>query len=125
MTVAATEDVLSELIEKLEGASEGSTELSWEIATRVVGLTSHEYPLWMRTDSFDGKDGAICPTPPYTTSIDAALSLVPEGCWWNAGCEDDFTPVASVFGPGIHLHEFGATPALALCIAALRALSSR
>lgn len=66
--------------------------------------------------------------PLYTASVDAALMLVPEGfCWevrkgyvpeatvWQIGCEYDE-------GSGRTLpHAQAPTPAIALCIAALRA----
>ena len=54
---------LDELIARLEAASEGSRELDWELAGRP---------------SFsDGSPDLN--NPRYTTSLDAALSLVPEG----------------------------------------------
>lgn len=66
--------------------------------------------------------------PPYTTSIDAALTLVPEGWQWNIDngihCEDaahawlgNNSPQEIVPGTSGD----AATPALALCIAALKA----
>ncbi len=50
--------------------------------------------------------------PDYTGSVDAALTLVPEGCGWLA-----MGNAAKVGRCPAH----GATPAIALCIAALRA----
>jgi len=63
---------------------------------------------------------------PYTASIDAALTLVPEGCGWeiyNTTC-DQPKVWAKVYGwPGCDeaARANATTPALALCIAALRA----
>ena len=60
-------------------------------------------------------------TPPYTTSLDAAVSLVPEEFKrsWSAG---DNSGEAQVFARLGYEHEAtGLTPALALCAAALRA----
>lgn len=63
---------------------------------------------------------------PYTSSLDAALTLVPEGWDWivfGAGGADVWK-----VGPGNELHRidetYAATPALALCIASLRARSA-
>lgn len=60
---------------------------------------------------------------PYTASIDAALSLVPEGWRWIADGDGNATCLPC-HQPGIpveHIH--AATPALAICAAALRALA--
>ncbi len=63
----------------------------------------------------------------FTQSLDAAMSLVPEGCMWNLGGN----PVggfasAGLFGACIwqgidQIHGEAPTPALALCIASLKA----
>jgi hypothetical protein len=61
--------------------------------------------------------------PPYTASIDAALTLVPATCGWGV----PFGPFAQHDGAQWWQAEVGAaeamaaTPAIALCIAALRA----
>jgi hypothetical protein len=71
----------------------------------------------------------------YTASLDAATTLVPEGWYWMAGNRDRVTPRAYVENgkpafeglssrrnPGRHWCEVtAASPALALCAAALRA----
>lgn len=73
----------------------------------------------------------------YTASLDAAMTLVPKGWNWMAGNRDQ--PVARAYvnngkshsigvgsrkNPDLVWHEaVAATPALALCIAALRAQS--
>lgn len=62
--------------------------------------------------------------PAFTTSLDAAVTLVPEDCWWEGAFSDHSTTAE------IHHHEHydeigrgaGAhTAAMALCAAALRA----
>lgn len=67
-------------------------------------------------------------SPPFfTTSIDAALMLVPEGWAWMAGCaagETFFATLSPTDESGIEadmIDTNAATPALALCAAALRA----
>ena len=66
--------------------------------------------------------------PHYTSSIDAALSLVPDGFLWTLYSPSNNTKaqaqietsddMGNIIGDGL-----GATPAIALCIAALKARS--
>lgn len=67
-----------------------------------------------------GIPGAPLPSKPYTASIDAALSLVPEGWEWQRyrSPRGMAMQVAHATGAG-HGHHI--SPAIALCIAALRA----
>lgn len=104
------------IIAKLEAASEGSRELDREI-DRQMG------------SKWEGKYA------PYTQSIDAALSLVPERWYpsliaWNVEIlsepNDRVWATVVRHGPndlpdGGHRMGTAATPALALCIAALKA----
>lgn len=110
---------MTDLIERLKAATEGSAELDRAIG-EVTGRGYFEQPCL----------GAYC----YTRSIDTAVMLVPEGLEW----EVSFTRVPH-FPPGeaiIHIKPFwgasdhdrdarivgdAATPALALCIVALMA----
>lgn len=72
--------------------------------------------------------------PAYTASIDAALTLVPEGWAWRVMLDGTkltpraelAEPVITDFGPGVGLRAqvCGATPAIALCIASLLARAS-
>lgn len=134
---------MDELIERLERATEPSHELDVAIAAwchRNGGLCDVTYDpeLWVI------RNGG------HTGSIDAALSLVPDGYGWQVGRPiQDYGATgyyATVFRerrkdeagfwPGSWAHDGGpergapsaskldryaATPALALCIAALRA----
>lgn len=60
--------------------------------------------------------------PQFLRSIDAALTLVPEGFEWSRHRGANGKMTMQVDGPGQLGHQAqGATPALALCIAALRA----
>lgn len=70
--------------------------------------------------------------PCFTGSIDAALTLVPEGNFWWAldggsvdGAGDEIKPSAVVWayenGPHISQRAYASTPSLALCIASLKA----
>lgn len=99
-----------QLIAALEAATEGSRELDEQIASECNILLY----------------------PHYTTSIDAALTLVPEGCIWKVFSDypgDAYFADVEKWVPGQGGPENWRTdgacssPALALCIAALRARS--
>lgn len=100
-----------------EAAGEGSRALDWDIHLR---------------DGLDGK-GMYGSHPHYSTSLDAAVSLVPDGMLWmltNTGVqnrkEPDFTKATALVSNWRDTdtdETQASTPALALCAAALRALS--
>lgn len=113
-----------DLLARLEAAGEGSRELD---AGLLMEECNHDKGLFNQYCHSSG-------IPHYTTSLDAALTLVPEGHAWCIESEDDglvsnIRPCATVrpksgngkSGPDEEIMYFGATPALALCIAALRA----
>ena len=65
----------------------------------------------------------------YTASIDVALTLVPAGLGWGVDAPPDMPCVARCQWPqtpGMKapMHAHGATPAIALCIACLKARSA-
>lgn len=121
----------AELIAKLEAATEGSRQLDGEIG-RAVGYVASS---WWGAIAFRWNEGECWGSvPDFTTSLDAALTLVPEGWGWLARSHDG-SPAYDGTGRGRggfanvnigrddaqFFTEFAATPALALCIAALRA----
>jgi len=126
MSSRARELITDELIAAVEAATEGSRELDariWHTIPReppdCSAIMARVFALILA-----GEDDAECPH--YTTSLDAALTLVLEQFDWsilhlrngNRGAE------AVVFTIGMdidHIEVEGATPALALCAAALRA----
>lgn len=59
----------------------------------------------------------------YTTSLDAAVTLVPENEWWEVYVEKDWSQHAraQIDIAVLIITGFGKTPALAICAAALRA----
>ena len=57
----------------------------------------------------------------YTTSLDAAVALVPEGCAWEVARSISYVDRAVVYGHDLHFDTEGSAPALALCAASLRA----
>ena len=100
------------LVERLEEATEGSLELDVEIAAYLSPGEETAYgfaqKVWLGEQ------------PRYTTSIDAALTLVPEGRVWSIGKR------VNAIGYVVSLDNYSksftaATPALALSIAALKA----
>jgi len=111
---------LKGLIERLEAAPEGNRELDAELYTALWPQGVYEAP-HTAEDCFER-------TPPYTTSLDAALTLIdkekfpilvlqgmgPAGFYARVGMRD--VSVAALYGEGV-----APTPALALCIAALKA----
>ena len=100
---------MEQLIKDLEAATEGRSGLDERIYEAV------------KTDL----------TPPghsYSQSLDAALTLVPEGCDWASGhgknSDGDVVTFACVGKEDVAASAYDATastPALALCIAALKA----
>jgi hypothetical protein len=74
----------------------------------------------------DGRTSEAFKSPAYTASLDAALSLVPEGYSFLVGSGDQLGPPWAWVGtdPEHVKGESAATPALALCAASLRARSA-
>jgi hypothetical protein len=72
---------MDSLIERLERAMEGSRHLDSWIAA-YVGIGEWNLSEWLSVvkDPTFGPEPAIPEAPHYTTSLDAALTLVPEGC---------------------------------------------
>ena len=104
----------AELIARLEAASEGSRELD-EAIHSFIG------------SPHDGRGLVSFPWPSYTTSLDAALMLVPEG--WVV--EDLFigadktSCVDLLFSGKPAANGSANTAPLAVCIAALKARASK
>ena len=124
---------LDELIAALEAATGPDRELDEVIATLNAGATREVQQSGRVAYHKDGFWISIGEVKPYTSSIDAALTLVPEG--WEWGVSDKhpkYAPFAFVrrWGnvraglifessrPGFNA---AATPAVALCIAVLKA----
>jgi hypothetical protein len=62
----------------------------------------------------------------FTASLDAAITLVPDGCDWLINTRGIFAQVweRKAVGDGSWEARTAATPALAMCAAALRALAT-
>ena len=128
---------MTELIDRLEAAEEGSRELDAEIFCAIGGTVKevtevggHKHKRWIDADGVRWQSDATL----FSLSLDAALTLMPEG-WdghgfihWpgrkdgviinNAACtlHHNFSS-----GGGPRVTSYAATRALAVCAAALRA----
>lgn len=136
---------MNNLIKQLElvGGPDRKLDLAISVATNFRGEfdPTYEWRWGAGGDEIEGhKDGkrraALDPAqfvPRWTESIDAALRLVPGNHTWSVdseevdGAGDVIRPAARVcaYGKDCHIGDvrFGATPAIALCVAALDALS--
>jgi hypothetical protein len=129
----ARSEQLRELAAKVEAAAGPSFALETEIY-KLVRPDAYQRrlsvllagPLGPRLSPVD-YDGYIKP-PTYTASLDAAISMVPEGFGWNIhapSSPDQYNlPAARIWGRDRGTFQANAaTPAIALCAAALRALA--
>jgi hypothetical protein len=132
-----------ELIARLEAATGPDRELDFAIKAKVYGGVALVSPFnrnWClyREGTTDPKTGRTLERPHnvehsvwindlYTASIDAALTLVPEGMQvsmgWPIGEGSDPEHAQAVLDRNPRLYGAAPTPALGLCIAALKARS--
>lgn len=126
---------MQDLIERLERATEPDRTLQNDVLF-ACGWTMHggiRHSVWTSPRGDEFLDGD---QPDPVGSIDAALTLVPEGWAWSihvGGCyatgerlkprAELAEPIQTEYGPGIGIRAQinAATPAIALCIASLRA----
>lgn len=123
---------LTSLIERVEAATEGSRELDKVIWLACTSGATRDK--WSYIHKATGREctvdetrdatGRLIIVPEYTTSIDAALTLMPEGQDWSL-FSDNGTAMAGCMPAsedGCDMTDTpGATPALALLAAILRA----
>jgi hypothetical protein len=106
---------MTDLIEKLEAATEGSRELDAAIHRLVVPKPMYAIDGWPGAEALD-----------YTTSIDAALTLVPEGFAYTIHKEPpnthSYIRLWNPFKRGHQQTAVGSNTALAICIASLKAI---
>lgn len=121
---------IAEVIARLERATEGSRELDYAIWDALYPPKIGGGEDLPRDFGFvRGQPLTDCYAPEYTCSLDAAVSLVPEGWFWRCGRTSHnagWAYVSKCFDPLPHeeaafFRPTDTTPALALCIAALRA----
>ena len=112
-----TKEELIAALEKAEGPSDGTDVL----IAQHIGWWFDQSACWWRDEKNQMTDYAMCPK--FTSSIDAALTLVPESLEWQVQMIEPLDYSAWVTG-GLDGELFEATaptPAIALCIAALKA----
>lgn len=111
---------MDDLIAKLEAATEGSRELDAEIENILAGGSDADLAYIL-------EDIERTTRPPhYTTSLDAAATLIPEGSIWCVQTDWSLPGRASI-SIDSHIRDVAvradaATPALALTIACIRAM---
>jgi hypothetical protein len=124
---------LTSLIERIEAATEGSRELDgliWKAICEKPGdVWANDVidgDVWLRRDPIDHV--AWEGPPAYSTSIDAALTLLPEGFKWKCGYSRHVPHNAEVIDYSAHtgtfIGESDASRCLALLAAILRARQS-
>lgn len=116
------------LISRLEESTEGSRELDTDLFQAFAGDDWHKAYIRAQEPCGCPHDMAVEEArhyaPRYTTSLDAAIALVERllpGWWW----EIDAAGNATVFKAPRYVVEHAATPALALCLAALKAMEAK
>ena len=112
---------MNDLIKRLEVATEGSQPLDIAIALKLGWTTRSGGQGYLYYPPKSNRNTVV---PSYTTSLDAALTLVPEEAVWAVSCGDDFSGFRATVMPKIASADptaYAATPALALCIASLKA----
>lgn len=119
---------LQELIARLGKAT--GPDLKLDAAIKVAANTRPDWAVKVKEPLVQdgifvkvGKSGPSLVVEPYTASIDAALTLVPEGMDYDLSFVDGVHSAClgerGTFDADIDVR--GATPAIALCIAALKA----
>ncbi len=119
-----TDDELIAALEKATGPDRWLDFEIWCAMTKPSGFPALSEPkenrkrwfeTWKNTDAI----------PLYSASIDAALTLVPEGWSWRAGNLPSGKGFADLGTQASLQCIEGATPAISLCIAALKARGDR
>jgi len=108
---------IAELIATLEAATGPDRELDAEIAMQNVSLL-RDLPRTEAGGWTHPEWGKIAPASEYTASLDAALTLIPQDYGWCVSGGYNWQHGHAEVGKHKAL---GATPALALCIAAMKA----
>ena len=132
---------MTDLIRRLEEAKEGSRELDAAIAALIRHPVSDKgtvlpdwvhrnFPEWTILQGGRLKAGCIWEAPHFTTNLQDAVSAVPEGMNWDVSGGHPTHVWATIWNDGCTTAEnlyqvSGATPALALCIAILRAMEAK
>lgn len=119
-----------DLIERLERAEAGDRNLDADISIAVFDSQVKRERQMLPSFVHHMGDGYWSPIPPYTTSLDAIVALIGEKSPLRGPIHLDiagsgFCALEPTDPCGDPVTAFGNTPALALCIALLRALQSK
>ncbi len=129
---------LTEIISKLEKATGPDRELDGQIAlaigwTFVALAEQRERKAWWREPGAEWFSRREKP-PHFTGSIDSALTLVPEGKYWEVAFGLPTPTIKTRYWGQVYGDQdaydlahpicHGATPAIALCIASLKAIAA-
>lgn len=125
---------LSQIISRLEQATGPDRAIDAAIFEAAAMVDEHHCKEWCRMNGRTDltRDMYVRAwAHKFTLSMDAAVKLVPRGRWYIADSDTDSggKPVAAVFTTedmlktGRIVRSVGATPAIALCIAALKVRS--
>jgi hypothetical protein len=129
---------ITDLITRLEGATEGSHDLDWTIA-EALGWTKYWSsqtiylpPGVVEDIQVEHPEGATVNLPKFSRSVDAALTLIPPDVWLNMGhrfndqmardrkvCFAGFETAEAPYYFGSHAETFP----IAICLASLKARS--
>lgn len=117
------------LLSRLRAAAGPSRELDAEVARACGWEVRTEDCIWWDVEVRAPGSADVVELPRFTDDLNAAVSLVPEGHSWAVECHHDHGSYAVVQPDldgeelaGEHVRGAGvATPALALCMAALAA----
>jgi hypothetical protein len=122
-------DELLALAERVEALGGPDREVDAEIAL-ALGIVRErdgncfyghrDFSMMVLERGYYDHDGSAPELSAYTASLDAAMTLVPEGMCWRTACFPRGQGVASAMVEG-GPERMAATPALALTAAALRA----
>jgi len=126
-----TESELLALVERLDALAEPTRETDGEIAKLILGWTYEKkercrQPYWFKPGAEWYSREEKGP-PRYTSSIDAAMTLVPDGFKWKVGYTMHVSHVAELRDYrdqpilGTFIGECDSNRAIALCIAAMKA----
>jgi hypothetical protein len=118
------------LAEKVEAARAADRELDFDILRATSPTFEDDWFGWeeyRRSPSWPKiRDANASMVPPYTASLDAAMTLIGNDCVWGVGNSDDPGPHVfrgTIMPPRGTFTAYAATPALALTAASLRALA--
>lgn len=117
------------LIEQLEAATEPSRELDAEISITIGEMTPKQVQEWREhIDILHFPEVDVQEPEYWTSSIDAAMTLLPEGWVWAMA--NNFHAPGYVVGlhrktPFAAAEGESGVPAIAICIAALKAKEAK